>query len=111
MWPGTVSPGRQRQLHITVWRAVRLVRSYYFDCLHYLTYLDSINAVLRSSDEAGPSALDLFAGCGGLALGFEAQGFQTHGFEMDADCGATYWRNLAGRFTEAFLTPDTELPR
>lgn len=42
-----------------------------------------------------PLALDLFAGAGGLALGFEAAGFETVGFEMDADACATYSKNLS----------------
>ncbi len=54
--------------------------------------------------------LDLFAGCGGLALGFEAQGFETHGYEMNAACCATYRCNLLGTCTQAILTTDTDLP-
>jgi DNA (cytosine-5)-methyltransferase 1 len=54
--------------------------------------------------------VDLFAGCGGLSLGFEAQGFETHGFEMDADSCATYKRNLKGQCTQVVLTPELELP-
>jgi DNA (cytosine-5)-methyltransferase 1 len=50
---------------------------------------------LRLPDEKkGLVALDLFAGCGGLALGFEAVGFLTVGFEKDEDCCATYRHNL-----------------
>lgn len=56
-----------------------------------------------------PFALDLFAGCGGLALGFEAAGFETIGFEMDQDACATYNDNLSGRCHQLFLTPDAEL--
>lgn len=49
-----------------------------------------------SVSDASPLVLDLFAGCGGLALGFEAAGFETLGFEMDDDAAATYRTNLAG---------------
>lgn len=39
-------------------------------------------------------ANDLFAGCGGLALGFEAAGFKTVGYEMLEDPCMTYQHNL-----------------
>jgi DNA (cytosine-5)-methyltransferase 1 len=45
-----------------------------------------------------------------LALGFEAAGFETMGFEANPDCCATYNANLIGRCTEKFLTPETEFP-
>ena len=50
-----------------------------------------------------PVALDLFAGCGGLALGFEAQGFRTVGYEMKPAAAATYAANLSGDCHETFL--------
>ncbi|MBN8869664.1 MAG: DNA cytosine methyltransferase [Solirubrobacterales bacterium] len=65
---------------------------------------------LRPIAPGDPLVLDLFAGCGGLALGFESAGFRTHGFEMDAHYAATYRLNLEGECTEEFLTPDSELP-
>ncbi len=51
-----------------------------------------------------PIVIDLFAGCGGLALGFESQGFRTVGFEMKPVAVKTYNANLDGRCEETFLT-------
>lgn len=73
-------------------------------------YVDHINTVLRPYDTRTTNVLDLFAGCGGLALGFEAQGFETHGFEKDIDACRTYSRNLKGQCSQVELTVDTELP-
>lgn len=55
-----------------------------------------------------PLALDLFAGCGGLALGFEAAGFNTVGYEMDADAAETYRSNLAGPCETQMLDISTD---
>ncbi len=54
--------------------------------------------------------VDLFAGCGGLALGFEASGFATVGFESEAVCCTTYRRNLHGECHQVRLTPETKFP-
>ena len=62
----------------------------------------------RSSDL--PRVVDLFAGCGGLALGFEAQGFETIGYEMDEKCSTTYSKNLRGKCETVTLTTETILP-
>ncbi|HVS37173.1 MAG TPA: DNA cytosine methyltransferase, partial [Gemmataceae bacterium] len=61
------------------------------------------------AEKGGPVVLDLFAGCGGLALGFEAAGFLTVGFEMDEDCCATYRRNLRAPCHAMTLRPGLEL--
>ena len=75
-----------------------------------MNYVDKINQVLKPATSRSPLVVDLFAGCGGLSLGFEAQGFETHGFEMDANSCATYRKNLKGNCTQVVLTTETELP-
>jgi DNA (cytosine-5)-methyltransferase 1 len=66
--------------------------------------------LLPSVSNDFPTVVDLFAGCGGLALGFESQGFETVGFEMDTNACATYNENLIGRCHQILLKPSTELP-
>ena len=57
-------------------------------------YIEEISELLvpRHTEEA--VVLDLFAGCGGLALGFEAAGYKTIGFEMNEPAAASYRHNL-----------------
>ena len=75
------------------------------------SYVDWINRILRPEDHFAYSALDLFAGCGGLALGFEATGFETIGFEMNPDACESYRSNLLGSCTETTLTPQFDFPQ
>jgi len=74
------------------------------------SYAAMTGRVLRPSITRSQRVLDLFAGCGGLALGFEAAGFETLGYEANADCCATYNANLNGQCIEQFLTVDTRFP-
>jgi DNA (cytosine-5)-methyltransferase 1 len=75
-----------------------------------MSYSDYLKNLLKPALSRSPLVVDLFAGCGGLSLGFEAQGFETHGFEMDTDSCATYKKSLKGNCTQVFLTPERELP-
>jgi DNA (cytosine-5)-methyltransferase 1 len=72
-------------------------------------YLERINEDLRPK-AGGPLVLDLFAGCGGLALGFESLGFETVGYEMVASAAQTYEANLRGSCHKITLTPDYLFP-
>jgi site-specific DNA-cytosine methylase len=74
-------------------------------------FVARINDSLVPARAGSPLVVDLFAGCGGLALGFEARGFSTVGFEIDAQCCATYRRNLHGECRHVLLTPETDLPQ
>lgn len=76
-----------------------------------MNYATHLNTSLRPVTQAKPLVLDLFAGCGGLALGFESQGFETLGFEMDVDCCATYRQNLDGDCVQAKLDRDYQFPK
>ena len=76
-----------------------------------MNFADRINSLLRPKPGGNILALDLFAGCGGLALGFEAQGFDTIGYENDPDACETYRCNLAGDCNLVTLTPETQFPK
>jgi DNA (cytosine-5)-methyltransferase 1 len=79
--------------------------------ISYSEHLENTLHPQPHDDHAQPLVLDLFAGCGGLALGFEAQGFRTLGFEMDADCCATYRHNLLGDCVQIKLDANTTFPK
>jgi len=70
--------------------------------------------VARIASGGRPRVLDLFAGCGGLSLGFHAAGFElAAAVEIDPDAAASHGRNFHGgdaRHTKArditALTPE-----
>lgn len=59
-------------------------------------YKEHINNILVPTPTEKVTVLDLFAGCGGLSLGFEAAGFKTIGYEMEPNAAETYRQNLNG---------------
>lgn len=61
-----------------------------------MTYIERINTELALPETFEYTALDLFAGCGGLSLGFESCGIRTIGYELEADYSSTYRTNLKG---------------
>lgn len=75
-----------------------------------MNYLESLE-ILNTKNIGLPLVLDLFAGCGGLALGFEAAGFETLGFEKDKDCCLTYSKNLRGECRQTILDANTNFPK
>ncbi len=77
-----------------------------------MKYWDEINEKLKPwvDTELNKTVVDLFAGCGGLSLGFEANGFKTIGFEMDENACKTYNNNLIGKCINVKLTTDYIYP-
>jgi DNA (cytosine-5)-methyltransferase 1 len=75
-----------------------------------MSYIELINNLLVPKITEKAVVLDLFAGCGGLSLGFEAAGFKTIGYEMNPDAAFTYSTNLIGNCLVEKLTLDFEYP-
>lgn len=78
-----------------------------------MKYWEEINEKLKPwvDTELNKTVVDLFAGCGGLSLGFEANGFKTIGFEMDENACKTYNKNLIGECINVKLTTDYIYPK
>lgn len=75
-----------------------------------LDYARRLNETLKPHHSLGITVLDLFAGCGGLALGFESVGFTTIGFEKDQDAVRTYTSNLTGICNQTELKLNSDYP-
>ena len=77
-----------------------------------MEYCKEINNKLKPwvDTDLNKTVIDLFAGCGGLSIGFEANGFKTIGYEMDENASSTYNKNLLGECITGKLTPDSTYP-
>ena len=77
-----------------------------------MEYIDKINTELKPKidKKLNKTVIDLFAGCGGLSLGFESIGFKTIGYEKLVDASETYNNNLIGKCYNQELSVDTEYP-
>ncbi len=73
-----------------------------------MSYIAQLNHQLRPQPSTAYRVLDLFAGCGGLSLGFEAAGFHSVGYEMDERAAETYSKNLKGPCYAQKLSIETE---
>lgn len=80
-------------------------------CNILMTYIDYIGKNLTPRNIYDLTVLDLFAGCGGLALGFEAIGFKTIGFEKNIDACNSYKKNLQAQCHHTTITIQTQLPK
>ena len=76
----------------------------------YKSYLDTLKQ-LKPTDKYDITVLDLFAGCGGLSLGFEAFGFKTIGYEYNDTFAESYRKNLSGDCQTLFLDENTIYPK
>jgi DNA (cytosine-5)-methyltransferase 1 len=76
-----------------------------------MNYKDYINQILTPKITEKEVVLDLFAGCGGLSLGFEAVGYETVGYEMETSATNTYNKNLKGECFATKLDLNFEYPQ
>lgn len=77
----------------------------------YTNFIEYLNSTIKTPPHYKHLAIDLFAGCGGMSLGFEVAGIKTIGYEMVADCCETYRKNLKSECHQEIITKDTEFPK
>ena len=77
----------------------------------YDNYVEYLNTTILIPKVQKYLAIDMFAGCGGLSLGFEAAGIKTIGYEMNSECCETYRNNLHSECHQEIITKDTEYPK
>lgn len=76
----------------------------------YYDYAKYVNQTIRVLPEQQYQAIDMFAGCGGLSLGFEAAGIKTIGYEMSEDCCNTYEKNLKSECKQIVIDENSCFP-
>lgn len=75
-------------------------------------YIETIGSLKpKNGNLSKYTVLDLFAGCGGLSLGFESLGFKTVGYESNKEAVETYNKNLNGKCYLELLTPEFNFPK
>lgn len=77
----------------------------------YKNYVNYLNETIQIADDYKYIAIDMFAGCGGLSLGFEAAGIKTIGYEVNLDCCITYQSNMSSMCNQIMITTETSFPK